>query len=482
MGRQRMTSLRIAPDYISRLKKDEVFVFGSNQKGHHTGGAAKTANEKFGARWGVGEGPSGNSYAIPSTFKSLDDIRPYVDRFLQHARKNPQKKFLVTRIGCGIAGFYDGEMCALFKEALKLPNVFLPRKWVEILLQDKTLFRQIFGNTLDDYDYYYLNAVAEEDLIKLSEKYMTHIAKGDKADLPAIRIRYVKDEGEFGFVDFGDCFMLDSNEFYIFSDSKIGGELLRNDYKLNSFFKEENQRTEPVRRVIFAGVETHYTDSYGDKIFTGDVLTLPDRNWHVALGPFGFNSENTFARYAFVLDNHCLFPEDCRKMTRVGTVFFDLDIYTSRNVSSLSSCFNTTSTFVMSDEERLILAMHTPTFNAESRLVLSRLNKSCDDSEDKNDTETKPKTGEMHKIGRIKSWYIDPDDPNGRRVMYTTHNYLLVAIVDGYKFYAARHDSKESEDDDMAIEIGDFELNGMEFNARFDDIKGNINYTNVSLK
>ncbi len=88
----------------------------------------------------------------------------------------------------------------------------------------------------------------------------------------------------------------------------------------------------------------------------------------------------------------------------------------------------------------------------------------------------------MYKIGRIKSFYVDPDDPNGRRIMFTTHNYLMVTIVDGYKFYAARHDSKESDDYDMAIETGDFELNGMKFNARFDDIQGILNYTNISMQ
>lgn len=87
----------------------------------------------------------------------------------------------------------------------------------------------------------------------------------------------------------------------------------------------------------------------------------------------------------------------------------------------------------------------------------------------------------MNRIGRIKSWYVDPNDPNGRKIMYTTHHYLLVTIVDGQKFYAALHDTYTDEDGAIALEIGDFELNGMKFNARFDDFRGNTNYTNVSL-
>ncbi len=390
MGRQIITNLRIAPDHISCLKEDEVFVFGSNQKGHHAGGAAKIANEKFGAQWGVGEGPTGATYAIPSTFKSIDDILPHVYKFLQYAKENLQKKFLVTRVGCGTAGFYDNEMCALFKDALKLPNVFLPRKWVKLLLKDKMSFQQFLGNIPDDYCY--MNAVTEEDLIKLSKRYRRQIVTGNKSDLPDIRIRYVKDEGEFGFVDFGDCFMIDSNHFYIFTDTQNGGELVSNDYKLKPFLKEENQRTEKLCRMVFAGIGTHYVDSNGDEIFTGDVLHLLDRNWYVALGTFGCNSENNIAQYAFVLDNHCLFPEDCHKMTRVGTVFFDLDIYRSINVSSLAHSYNCPFSYRMSDEERVMLAIHTPSFNQESRLVLPRLNKSRDEGEDNNDAERNQKT------------------------------------------------------------------------------------------
>ena len=86
----------------------------------------------------------------------------------------------------------------------------------------------------------------------------------------------------------------------------------------------------------------------------------------------------------------------------------------------------------------------------------------------------------MQKIGRIKSWYIDPDDPNRRKVLGTTHNYLLVTVVEGQKFYAALHDSDPDEDEAVALEIGDFELNGKKFNARFVDIYSNINYTNVT--
>ena len=82
----------------------------------------------------------------------------------------------------------------------------------------------------------------------------------------------------------------------------------------------------------------------------------------------------------------------------------------------------------------------------------------------------------MQKIGKIKSWYIDPDDS---RLTSTQHNILLVEVIDGTKFYAIRHDDVESDEYDAAVMTGSFELNGQEFNAFFDDIYGRRNYFNI---
>ena len=84
----------------------------------------------------------------------------------------------------------------------------------------------------------------------------------------------------------------------------------------------------------------------------------------------------------------------------------------------------------------------------------------------------------MNKIGKIKSWYIDPDD---NKLTYTQHNILFVNISDGQKFYTVRHDTSESDDYDAAVETGTFDLNGETYNARFADIYGRMNYTNVTL-
>ena len=125
---------RYTPDRISELKENEIFVFGSNLEGSHDGGAAKLAYNRFGAVWGLGTGIQGRSYAIPTMQGGVETIRPYVDAFIQFAKQNTTLTFLVTRIGCGIAGFRDEEIAPLFEDALDLENVILPKEFVENLV------------------------------------------------------------------------------------------------------------------------------------------------------------------------------------------------------------------------------------------------------------------------------------------------------------------------------------------------------------
>lgn len=126
-----MTPL-ITPNFITNLKVNEIFVFGSNLQGMHGGGAARIAFDHFGAEWGVGVGRTGRCYAIPTMHGGLDAIRPYVDEFIMYAKLNPTLFFLVTRIGCGIASFTDEQMAPLFAKAKDLPNVALPELWRRI--------------------------------------------------------------------------------------------------------------------------------------------------------------------------------------------------------------------------------------------------------------------------------------------------------------------------------------------------------------
>ena len=123
------------PECISSLKKNEIFVFGSNLAGNHAGGAARVAYLRFGAVWGQGVGIQGSSYAIPTMQGGVETIKPYVDEFVIFAEQHPELHFWVTRIGCGIAGFRDEEVAPLFLQALSLPNVSLPEKFFRVLTE-----------------------------------------------------------------------------------------------------------------------------------------------------------------------------------------------------------------------------------------------------------------------------------------------------------------------------------------------------------
>lgn len=124
---------RIIPEYITELKEKEVFVFGSNLQGMHAGGAARMAHHRFGAVWGQGVGMQGQCYAIPTMHGGVEAIRPYVDEFIEYARQHPERQFLVTRIGCGIAGFRNEEIAPLFAAAKTLENVSFPADWFSMM-------------------------------------------------------------------------------------------------------------------------------------------------------------------------------------------------------------------------------------------------------------------------------------------------------------------------------------------------------------
>lgn len=125
-------SNRETPQLIKHLEANEVFVFGSNAQGHHGGGAARTAMEKFGAQWGVGEGMQGQCYAIP-TMEGIKSLEAAVGRFCQYAKEHPEKRFLVTRIGCGIAGYRPEDVAQFFKPVIELENISLPKDfWKEL--------------------------------------------------------------------------------------------------------------------------------------------------------------------------------------------------------------------------------------------------------------------------------------------------------------------------------------------------------------
>lgn len=102
--------------------------------GRHGGGAARFAFKKFGAILGQGVGLHGQSYAIPTMQGGVDTIAPYVDQFIDFAKEHQDLKFLVTEIGCGIAGFSPKDIAPLFLKAIDVRNISLPKRFWEILL------------------------------------------------------------------------------------------------------------------------------------------------------------------------------------------------------------------------------------------------------------------------------------------------------------------------------------------------------------
>jgi len=127
---------RVTPARIGELEAGQVFVFGSNEYSHHGAGAARVALRKFGAVMGQGRGLQGRSYAIPTMSGSLAAIEREVEEFIQFAASHPDLTFLVTRIGCGIAGYTDDQIAPLFARARDIPNIHLPAEFWQVLSEE----------------------------------------------------------------------------------------------------------------------------------------------------------------------------------------------------------------------------------------------------------------------------------------------------------------------------------------------------------
>ncbi len=121
---------RVAPDHIKHLTPDGVLVFGSDIKGTHNGGAARYAVEHFGAIVGQAEGLQGQSYAIPTAGCTFDELKEAVERFTDFVVMNPDKKFMLTAVGCGAAGYTVEQVAPLFREAYSFGNVYVPASFL----------------------------------------------------------------------------------------------------------------------------------------------------------------------------------------------------------------------------------------------------------------------------------------------------------------------------------------------------------------
>ncbi len=146
---------RITPEKITILKHGQFFVFGSNMKGRHGAGAAKLALDKKWTEeghwhgiywnkhrteheisWGF-EALSCGSWAIPTKglnmdTLSIDFIKYFVDDFLNWNKKS-NNVYLVTEIGCGLAGYTPEQIAPLFRDAVDVKNIHLPQRFWDVL-------------------------------------------------------------------------------------------------------------------------------------------------------------------------------------------------------------------------------------------------------------------------------------------------------------------------------------------------------------
>lgn len=135
---------------IRRLPENHILLFSSNTRGAHGAGLAKDAHSFFGAKYGQSFGFQGQCYAVPtriyhtrkvnnSMFENmtLKAIGQHVKLFFEDAKKNPHLVFVITRIGCGLAGYTDEDIAPFFTNPLS--NMVLPMEWINLIDHDQAI-------------------------------------------------------------------------------------------------------------------------------------------------------------------------------------------------------------------------------------------------------------------------------------------------------------------------------------------------------
>lgn len=113
-----------------------VFVFGSNLAGRHGKGAALYAKKNFGAEYGVGEGRTGQSYALPTKDENLKSL-PFstvcenLDIFYEYAKKHPTTVFALTPVSTGLAGNSLEDLYYVMASSNTPENVLLTSSWIQ---------------------------------------------------------------------------------------------------------------------------------------------------------------------------------------------------------------------------------------------------------------------------------------------------------------------------------------------------------------
>ena len=210
--------------------------------------------------------------------------------------------------------------------------------------------------------------ISDVTLKYLCQKYRHDIGLGTNKFLPGIKIRYVAANKHFGYAYFGDFFFF-GDDFYVWEkDDKYAAD--HNQDIVEEVFGDECKGRGYARRVIFAGVLTDFTDDNGEGIYTGDVIKVEMKDEYTryfAVGAWSY--EDGKGEYCFILDNHNWSMEDCQRqhyqMTRVGTVFYQLDASDSIRVNHRVMNFNGWRDTEEDRLQKVLMAKYTPNFDQD---------------------------------------------------------------------------------------------------------------------
>ncbi len=272
-------------------------------------------------------------------------------------------RFLLTRVGCGIAGFKDSDMAQLFEDALDVPNIAYPRQWLPFMAINYTL-----GFKAPREKKAAPPVVSDNVLKRLCDQHLYEIGAGIKSFLPSIKVRYVAENKKFAYAHFGDFFFY-GDDFYVWDlDDKYLED--HNQYVVEEVFNDECEGRGYARRVIFAGVQTEFKDSNGETIYTGDVIKVERdqcRTEHLAVGVL--SHDDGIGTYCFILDNLSWSLADCNrqqhKMTRVGTVFYQLCAGDFIGVNQRTMNFNGWRDTEEDRKQKVLMAKFTPNYDQE---------------------------------------------------------------------------------------------------------------------
>ena len=186
--------------------------------------------------------------------------------------------------------------------------------------------------------------------------------------MPNIKVRYVSENKKFAYVYFGDFFFF-GDDFYVWEqDDKYSDD--HNQDVVEEVFNDECEGRGYARRVIFAGVQTEFKDSNGERIYTGDVIKVEEsQNITKELAVGALSSEEGIGTYCFILDNHSWSLADCNsqhyRMTRIGTVFYQLDVADFIGVNQRVMNFNGWRDTEEDRHQKVLMAKFTPNYDQE---------------------------------------------------------------------------------------------------------------------